>query len=705
MVADIGDYEKKMKAASKATADVSTSANKTGAGLADLAVKGALVAGSVIAVGRAVVNFTQDASRLQQAVGATASVFQEASGTIDKFAESSVDSVGLSERAYRELASVTGAQLKSFGFNVEEAAETSDLLIRRGADLAATFGGTTEEAVRALGAAMRGEKDPAERLGLQLGQNAVNAKAVELGLAKTTSAVDANAKAQATLQLILDQSSDSAGQFAREADTLAGAQARANAAWEDAKAALGEELLPVVTKATNAFAALFGVISEPTSGESWLDALVLDRDVLKRFLDQGPEVERDLKRLNDEVDNQARASRAAADAVERNAESLKGMAEAIQGVTDATFAAISSDFAYRRSLNSTEEAAAALADGEGDLASETMAAEAAVLAQADAAVRLAEDNAKAAGQTFGAAQQAAVYRAELVALKARFPELSPVIDAYIAKIDSIPTSIRTNMRAEADIGSVDHALAVMQARANTGIIVAPRPGQVIARAAGGVDANIARSPTILYGERQTGMEAFVPQQGISRTRAADILNEAAHWYGFGLMELAQGGLVAPARMPGNALADILQMAPALSAGIGWQAMWAALKGALPWVRLFSAFRPGAITATGNRSYHGMGRAVDVSPSMDVFNWIAGNYPGSREVIYSPAGGRQIRNGGRHFYGEPTRGDHFSHVHWALAHGGIVGQQQRVTEVINVMLSDGSVLAQTQRTYDRYNTGR
>jgi hypothetical protein len=43
----------------------------------------------------------------------------------------------------------------------------------------------------------------------------------------------------------------------------------------------------------------------------------------------------------------------------------------------------------------------------------------------------------------------------------------------------------------------------------------------------------------------------------------------------------------------------------------------------------------------------------------------------------------------------------------MAKGGILGgggTPQRVTETINVMV-DGAVLAQTQRTYNRYNSGR
>lgn len=99
-------------------------------------------------------------------------------------------------------------------------------------------------------------------------------------------------------------------------------------------------------------------------------------------------------------------------------------------------------------------------------------------------------------------------------------------------------------------------------------------------------------------------------------------------------------------------------------------MMAALRGRFPGLSLISGFRPGAITATGNRSYHGMGRAVDVPPSMAVFNWIRSNYGArTKELIYSPAGGRQVHNGRNHMYSGVTRAMHWDHVHWAMDRGG------------------------------------
>jgi len=104
--------------------------------------------------------------------------------------------------------------------------------------------------------------------------------------------------------------------------------------------------------------------------------------------------------------------------------------------------------------------------------------------------------------------------------------------------------------------------------------------------------------------------------------------------------------------------------------LGWQKQWAIVKSQFPGASLNSAFRPGAITSTGSKSYHGQGRAIDVTPSMAIFEWIRSNFPNSRELIYSPANGRQLQNGAPKFWGEPVRSQHFDHVHWAMKQGGI-----------------------------------
>ena len=114
------------------------------------------------------------------------------------------------------------------------------------------------------------------------------------------------------------------------------------------------------------------------------------------------------------------------------------------------------------------------------------------------------------------------------------------------------------------------------------------------------------------------------------------------------------------------------MGGAFGPGMIWQQMFDVVHAAIPSATLNSGYRPGAITATGNQSRHALGRAVDFGgPLGEIFEWIASHYPNAYELIYSPAGNRQIYHGAPHWYSEPTRGDHWDHVHWSMQNGGIV----------------------------------
>lgn len=67
-------------------------------------------------------------------------------------------------------------------------------------------------------------------------------------------------------------------------------------------------------------------------------------------------------------------------------------------------------------------------------------------------------------------------------------------------------------------------------------------GVVHAYAVAGVTpAHIQRGERIKYAEPETGGEAFVPRRGDHR-RSSAVLQEAASWYGYGLVKMATGGM-------------------------------------------------------------------------------------------------------------------------------------------------------------------
>lgn len=231
--------------------DASGRIGKFEAGLDKLTPAAAATVGAIALVGKAAVD---SASRTEQAMGALDSVFGKNAAQVKKWSDTAAQSVGLSKSEYGELASVIGAQLNNLGVSADGALAGTKDLIGIGSDLAATFGGSTAEAVEALSSALRGEADPAERYGLSLNQAAVKAKLAEDGLTGLTGEAATAAKAQAILELATEQAGGAMGQFARESDSASGAAQIAGAQFEDAKSALGTALLPAVAAVTSKLA-------------------------------------------------------------------------------------------------------------------------------------------------------------------------------------------------------------------------------------------------------------------------------------------------------------------------------------------------------------------------------------------------------------------------------------------------------------------
>lgn len=207
---------------------------------------------SAVNVGRAMV---EQASLAQQATGAVSAVFGEQASQVEAYAKRASDAVGLSAAAYSQLAAVLGSQLKGAGVPISEVAGETDKLIQLGADLAATYGGSVADAVGAVSSLLRGERDPIERYAVSINQAAIDAWKLANGLDGATGAAKVAADQQATLALLYEKTAAAQGMFAGESDTLAGAQERLNAKWQDAGAALGEALLPILTIAAQVLGA------------------------------------------------------------------------------------------------------------------------------------------------------------------------------------------------------------------------------------------------------------------------------------------------------------------------------------------------------------------------------------------------------------------------------------------------------------------
>jgi hypothetical protein len=217
------------------------------------------------------------ASDRAEAAGKAQVIFGDSYDMVAEKAENAATAAGLSSGAYLDLAGGIGNLVTNFGFAGDEAANMSTDIVQLSADVGAFNNAPTEDVVNAIGSAFRGETEPIRAFGVMLDDASVKAKAMSLGLYDGVGAIDKNAKATATYQLILEQTTKAQGNFAATSGNLAEEQKIGAAKMENSLADLGDVLLPIATYLVPLFAdalsAAIGWITEIATGiGDWVDA-------------------------------------------------------------------------------------------------------------------------------------------------------------------------------------------------------------------------------------------------------------------------------------------------------------------------------------------------------------------------------------------------------------------------------------------------
>jgi hypothetical protein len=210
------------------------------------AIVGAFALDKITGFAKTTVNAASD---LNETIGKTQQIFGNTSYEIENFAKVASSSLGLSQRAAMDGASTFAVFGKAAGLTGSELTKFSTDLVKLSSDLASFYNTSPEEAIVAIGAALRGESEPIRRYGVLLNDATLKQIAFDNGI--TTSIKEAltpQKKALAANLAIFQQTTDAQGDFARTSDGLANLTRVLNAELENSKAILGQELLPMLTE-------------------------------------------------------------------------------------------------------------------------------------------------------------------------------------------------------------------------------------------------------------------------------------------------------------------------------------------------------------------------------------------------------------------------------------------------------------------------
>jgi hypothetical protein len=244
ILADTDDLVKGLK---KAENETGNSGNRIGDTFkkvgAAAAAAGIAAAAFAVKLG---IDATRAASDFSETLAKTNVLFGESSVAVQKFADTAAAQFGQSKQQALDASATFATFGRAAGLAGEELVTFSTDFVGLASDLASFNNTTPEQAINAIGSALRGEAEPLRQFGVLLDDATLRNAALELGLISTTkNALTPQQKVLAAQKVIYEQTSAAQGDFARTSDGLANQQRILTAELENTKIEIGEQLLPV----------------------------------------------------------------------------------------------------------------------------------------------------------------------------------------------------------------------------------------------------------------------------------------------------------------------------------------------------------------------------------------------------------------------------------------------------------------------------
>ena len=189
----------------------------------------------------------KSASDLSETTAKVGQIFGESGKQVEDWAKATSTSFGQSQKQAMDAAATFAIFGKGAGLAGNELVGFSQNLVKLSADFASFYNASPEEAITAIGAALRGESEPIRRFGVLLDDATLKAEAMRMGLYDGTGTLDLQARSLAAYNVILKQTTDAQGDFARTSDGLANQTRILEAEVAQLKAEIGTGLLPSVT--------------------------------------------------------------------------------------------------------------------------------------------------------------------------------------------------------------------------------------------------------------------------------------------------------------------------------------------------------------------------------------------------------------------------------------------------------------------------
>jgi len=208
------------------------------------------------------------ASNLQETVSKNRVIFGKSAESVEAFAKTAASTFGQSEQQALDAAGTFAIFGKAAQLGGQDLVNFSTDFTVLASDMASFTNTSPEEAITAIGAALRGEAEPIRKYGVLLNDATLKQRASTLGIYDGTGALTSQQKILATQAEILAQTSDAQGDFARTSDGLANKTRTLNAEFQNLSASAGKVLLPVATDLATVLGKTLTTATSASSGEN-----------------------------------------------------------------------------------------------------------------------------------------------------------------------------------------------------------------------------------------------------------------------------------------------------------------------------------------------------------------------------------------------------------------------------------------------------
>lgn len=188
-------------------------------------------------------SYASDLTEVQNVVDKT---FTQSAAVIDKFAETALESYGITTLQAKQYSSTMGAMLKSMGLTSDETLTMAQNMTALSGDMASFYNLSADDAFAKIRAGISGETEPLKQLGINMSVANLQAFAMSQGMDKTYDSMTQSEQAMLRYNYLMQTTADAQGDFSDTSGTFANQQKLLKANLQQTSGEIMSSMMPAL---------------------------------------------------------------------------------------------------------------------------------------------------------------------------------------------------------------------------------------------------------------------------------------------------------------------------------------------------------------------------------------------------------------------------------------------------------------------------